>query len=250
MADFDKESISHCSDEEAYRQINPDDFKQNLILKPDGLALVLKRLRGNWAKVMKKDSKVWSERPTMVHAEKIEELGNVKINDDTLREVQFYDIAKGNCDRGLVSCEKEGISLDRPQDFMADMLKSDTVMSKIRSGLVSHQVRIQNYEEKKMNRNNKKSLKERKHKKNLDAAAEKKKTVSAMDKWKRALKQKGDNAPDLNKFISGEKALGNKGKNPKDFQNMKTKKIKKGKKQNRPGKVQRNKAAAKSGGRK
>jgi hypothetical protein len=246
MADFDKESISHNSDEEAYRHINPAEFKQTLILKPDELGAVLKRLRQNWTRSMAKESKVWSERPMVTHAEKIEDLDNVKINDDTLREVQFYNIAKGNADRGLVLCEKEGISLDRPQDFMADMIKSDKVMAKIRSGLVQHQVRIQNYEEKKMNKANKKFLKQKKHKKNLDAAVDKKKTVAAMDKWKRALKQKGDNAPDLNKFISGEKALGNQGKNPKSFQNMKTKKIKKGKK-NRPGLVQRNKAKGKGG---
>jgi hypothetical protein len=218
MADFDKESISHNSDEEAYRHINPAEFKQTLILKPDELGAVLKRLRQNWTRSMAKESKIWSERPMVTHAEKIEDLDNVKINDDTLREVQFYNIAKGNADRGLVLCEKEGISLDRPQDFMADMIKSDKVMAKIRSGLVQH----------------------------LDAAVDKKKTVAAMDKWKRALKQKGDNAPDLNKFISGEKALGNQGKNPKSFQNMKTKKIKKGKK-NRPGLVQRNKAKGKGG---
>merc|ERR1712021_205058 len=124
-------------------------------------------------------------------------------------------------------------------------------MAKIRSGLVKHQVRIQNYEEKKLNKTNKKFLKERKHKKNLEAAADKKKTIAGMDKWKRALRQKGDSAPDLNKFISGEKALGKKAfKNPKDFQNNKNKKIKKGKKQNRPGKAQRAKTNAKAGNRK
>ena len=102
----------------------------------------------------------WSERCVVTHAEAIEQLDSKKINDDTLREVQFYNIAKGNTDRGLVLCEKENISLDRPQDFLAEMLKSDKVMSKVRSGLVKHQVRIQNYEEKKLNKVTKRMLKQ------------------------------------------------------------------------------------------
>ena len=102
----------------------------------------------------------WSERCVLVHNETIEVLDSSKVNDDTLREVQFYNIAKGNTDKGLVLCEKENISLDRPQDFLAEMLKSDKVMTKVRSGLVHHQVRIQNYEEKKLNKVTKKVIKQ------------------------------------------------------------------------------------------
>ena len=107
---------------------------------------------------------------------------------------------------------------------MAEMLKSDKVMGKVRSGLVRHQVRIQNYEEKKQNKSQKKFLKQKKHKKNLDAAMEKKKNVSAINKWKTALKNKGENAPDLDKFVKGEKALSKKLKDPKNFKGMATKK--------------------------
>merc|ERR1719246_61651 len=146
----------------------------------------------------------WSERCVLVHNETIEVLDSSKVNDDTLREVQFYNIAKGNTDKGLVLCEKENISLDRPQDFLAEMLKSDKVMTKVRSGLVHHQVRIQNYEEKKLNKVTKKVIKQKKHKKNLEASKEKQKNVAAIDKWKKALKTSGENAPDLNKFVSKE----------------------------------------------
>ena len=163
--EFDQESVSHGSDEEAYRNLNPDAFKQKEILNESKLKNVLTRLKSNWTQKVGKDA-IWSERCVVTHADKIESLNSTTINDDTLREVQFYNIAKGNTDLGLVKCEKENISLDRPQDFMAEMLKSDKVMSKVRSGLVKHQVRIQNYEEKKQNKQTKKFLKQKKHKKN------------------------------------------------------------------------------------
>ena len=70
---------------------------------------------------------------------------------------------------------------------MAEMLKSDRVMGKVRSGLVTHQVRIQNYEEKKQNKATKKFVKQRKHIKNLENAKEKQRNVNAIGKWKQAL---------------------------------------------------------------
>jgi hypothetical protein len=44
----------------------------------------------------------------------------------------------------------------RPNDYLVEMFKSDDVMQKIRNNLVKQQIKIQNFEEKKQNRENKK----------------------------------------------------------------------------------------------
>ena len=202
MAEEDQMSISDTSDMEAMKNLNPEEFKQTLILNEEGLEKCLKRLSALWSHKMGKKI-AWSERNTLIATDKVEQLNAANINDDTLREVQFYNIAKENVEKGLALCEKEGIALDRPQDFMAEMLKSDQVMGKIRSGLVKHQVRIQDYEEKKQNKSQRKMIKQKKSQKQTDAHKEKKRNVEAIDKWKKELKRKGDSAPDLNKFIEG-----------------------------------------------
>merc|ERR1711976_736041 len=106
MTDLDRESVSLNSDEEAFRTLNPDEFKQKLILKEDELNSTLNRLKRNWTKKMGKDVS-WSERCVLVHNEAIEQLDSSKVNDDTLREVQFYNIAKGNTTKALFYAKKK-----------------------------------------------------------------------------------------------------------------------------------------------
>ena len=47
----------------------------------------------------------------------------------------------------------------RPTDYLVEMYKGDDIMQRIRSNLVHQQVKIQNFEEKKLRRDNKKFAK-------------------------------------------------------------------------------------------
>ena len=49
--------------------------------------------------------------------------------------------------------------LVRPNDYLVEMYKTDVVMQKIKSNLVKQQVKIQNFEERKLRRDNKKFAK-------------------------------------------------------------------------------------------
>ena len=49
--------------------------------------------------------------------------------------------------------------LVRPNDYLVEMVKADEVMQKIKSNLVRQQVKIQNFEERKLRRDNKKFAK-------------------------------------------------------------------------------------------
>jgi hypothetical protein len=41
------------------------------------------------------------------------------------REVQFYQITKGNVDMALKKLQAENVELKRPDDYFAEMIKSD-----------------------------------------------------------------------------------------------------------------------------
>ena len=154
--------------------------------------------------------------------------------------------------KGFQKIVNENIKLDRPANFFAEMFKSDATMTKIRSSLVSQQVRMKNFEEIKMRKQLKKIQKQRKSEKHLGKIAEKKKNTTAINKWKADLHAKGDKSKDLDKYIEGEHRPKGKKSEPKEFvsrgkkfdrkegkdrfKNMKTKKITKGK---RPGKATR-----------
>lgn len=47
----------------------------------------------------------------------------------------------------------------RPSDYLVEMYKSDEIMQKVRNNLVKQQVKIQNFEERKLRRDNKKFAK-------------------------------------------------------------------------------------------
>lgn len=49
--------------------------------------------------------------------------------------------------------------MQRPADYLVEMYKSDEIMTKVRNNLVKQQVKIQNFEERKLRRDNKKFAK-------------------------------------------------------------------------------------------
>jgi rRNA-processing protein EBP2 len=77
-------------------------------------------------------------------------------NDDVQREVSFYTQTLQNVQKAIDFLAVEGLEKPRPNDFLAEMYKSDQVMQKVRSRLVKQQVKIQNFEEKKMREQNRK----------------------------------------------------------------------------------------------
>jgi len=91
MVELEQESVSDNSDMEAMKNLNPEEFKQKLILNEPGLLKTLKRMNAVWTHKMGKKI-AWSEKNTLVASEKVEQLNAANINDDTLREVQFYNI--------------------------------------------------------------------------------------------------------------------------------------------------------------
>lgn len=58
-------------------------------------------------------------------------------------------MALENAEVAIKQLESEGVKIWRPDDFMAEMIKKDKLMNKIKSKLVKSQIQIKTFEEKK-----------------------------------------------------------------------------------------------------
>lgn len=247
--ELNMESVSVNSDEQAL-QNSKSTKRESTINDTEALEEQLAKMKKALKKKFKGKNMPWSERLVVVSEQNIELEDSSRINDDVQREVKFYNICIGNVKEGLKRIADEGLKLDRPQDYMADMFKDDVVMTRIRSSLVKQQVRARNFEEQKLKKYAKKIQKRRMHMKNLKVNQLKNQTNRAISKWHGDLKKKGGHGmvADLDDYIKNETTKRKKGGNK--FHNMKNKKIKKGA---RPGKSRRmrtmNKKKSRMGGR-
>ena len=139
----------------------------------------------------------------------------------------------------------------RPNDYLVEMVKSDEIMQSVRSNLVRQQVKIQNFEEKKLRRDNKKfakrvtELSKNIHNlqcqvqtvKTLEKHKEKRRNLDAINKWKDEIKQKGENAADLSQFLRKDPGRAGKGgKGGKGFKDAQAGKLGRGGRGDRGGK--------------
>jgi len=81
--------------------------------------------------------------------------------------------------------------ISRPDDFLAEMLKTDEHMRKIKSRLVHQQVKIATFEEKKQRLENKKFHKAIKDYKQKEKHMEKRMNLEATNKLKTQIREKG-----------------------------------------------------------
>lgn len=184
------------------------------------------------------------------------------LSNEVLREVQIYNNTLANTVRAIKELEKTNERLFRPDDFYAEMFKTDEHMEKIRTRLEKRKGEVVHAEQRKKNKLQKKMQKQLKHKKHLDAAKEKRQNLNAIDNWKQSIKNKEGKT--LDHFVGqgesrgknkekynnkggkgGKKArtfskVGVPGSDNSKFHNQKMKKLKKKK---RPGKEARNKSS-------
>ena len=97
------------------------------------------------------------------------------------------------------------IPISRPDDFFAEMLKSDQHMAKVKSRLLQQQVKIQTFEERQLRLENKKFHKAMKAFKQNEKHKEKRENIDNINKLKKEIKEKGGEADEkeFNKLFNG-----------------------------------------------
>lgn len=107
----------------------------------------------------------------------------VDVHDDLKREVAFYDTALEAATLARGMCEEEGIPFARPDDFFAEMVKSDDHMAKIKDRLIFETKKMEAVERRKSNKEQTVMAKERRAHRLAEKAKAKKAHMSAVEDW-------------------------------------------------------------------
>ena len=133
----------------------------------------------------------------------------LQINNDIKREVAFYNITRENVQKAMRFCVQANVPIERPDDFLAEMVKTDEHMKKVKANLLKQQNKIQKFEEKKSKQENKKFHKAIKQFTQQKRHQEKKQNITAINVLKDKIKA-GDEVGDkeFNKIMmtTGSKA--------------------------------------------
>ncbi|KAI8908307.1 eukaryotic rRNA processing protein EBP2-domain-containing protein, partial [Gorgonomyces haynaldii] len=114
----------------------------------------------------------------------VSERKEVDATNDLEREMAFYEQALDSVKRGIEQMHKLGIKTERPQDYFAEMVKSDEHMQRIRERLIKDKEEVQRQEEKRTQREIKKFGKKVQIEKQLERQQQKRETLEKIKKFK------------------------------------------------------------------
>jgi rRNA-processing protein EBP2 len=107
------------------------------------------------------------------------------VHDDLKREVAFYNNTVASVRAAKDRLKREGIAYKRPEDYFAEMLKSDAHMAKVKDKLIYEQKKIAAVEERKKSQAHRKVAKELQAEKIKQRTQQKKDTLDAVKQWKK-----------------------------------------------------------------
>jgi len=152
--------------DEEFRKTRFSKFALKAIYKKPELEKRLREIQQSFynrlesSKLIKKYGKIpFTEHMTVTHKNPVlipENAQALEINDDIKRELAFYNIARDNVKTAMSVCVQAKVPIERPDDFFAEMIKTDAQMAKIKSRLMKQTHKITKYEEKKGKMENKK----------------------------------------------------------------------------------------------
>ena len=105
------------------------------------------------------------------------------VHDDLKREVSFYNVALEAVQKAKRKCFELKVPFTRPDDFFAEMVKTDEHMAKVKDRLIFESKKIEAYEQRKSNKEQKLRAKEARSKKLQEKAKHKKDNLKAVDTW-------------------------------------------------------------------
>ncbi|XP_042372624.1 probable rRNA-processing protein EBP2 [Plectropomus leopardus] len=146
--------------------------------------------------------------------------GDVNADDDFQREMFFYRQAQATVLEALPLLSKHGIATKRPDDYFAEMAKSDQQMQKIRKKLISKQMILEKSEKAKKLREQRKFGKKVQIEVIQKRQKEKKAMMSAVKKYQKGMTDKldfleGDQKKGKDSSQVPNKAINKKGPNAK-----------------------------------
>lgn len=121
----------------------------------------------------------------------IEQEQPVDVNDDLTRELAFYTQALNGTRMAFEKLQSMGLPFLRPEDYYAEMVKSDSHMEKVKSRLLVEKKNMEEADERRKAREAKKLSKEIQNQKLKDRAKQKKESIESVKKWRKQRQQSG-----------------------------------------------------------
>lgn len=115
----------------------------------------------------------------------------VDVNDDLARELAFYNQALEGTREAFLKFETMKLPFLRPSDYYAEMVKTDSHMEKIKGRLLYEKRRMEEAEERRKARDNKKKAKEVQAVKQKERVKQKKDEIESVKKWRKQRQQSG-----------------------------------------------------------
>ncbi|XP_010466553.1 PREDICTED: probable rRNA-processing protein EBP2 homolog [Camelina sativa] len=129
----------------------------------------------------------WTHKLTI----EIDQEQGIDVNDDLTREMAFYNQAHQGTIQGYEKFQERDEIFLRPANYYAEMVKSDTHMEKVKSKLLYEKKQMEESEERRKARDNKKMAKEVQSQKMKERAKEKKDNIESVKKWRKQRQQSG-----------------------------------------------------------
>jgi len=141
-----------------------------------------------------------------------EQVFTEKINpeDDKLREARFVEIAKRSVEAGRAELDKLKVPHRRPTDFMAEMIKSDDHMARVKRRLLFEQQKMKVVEARKAAQRNKKRQKEIKKQRDEERVSRKRQAAELASSFRDKNPGDDDDGKKSKRARTGSKGSGKK----------------------------------------
>lgn len=136
-----------------------------------------------------KEDLEWEDTMAISLGEDVEQVENV--DDDLQRELAFYKQALVAAQTAAKNFEEQGVQWKRPEDYFAEMVKSDAHMDRVRKKLIEERTQMEAVDQAKKARENRRYAKQVEAERRKEKAQTKKKEVEKVTKWRQQRKRNG-----------------------------------------------------------
>ncbi|CUV06771.1 unnamed protein product [Cryptosporidium hominis] len=181
MSDSDSELETHVLEDNQGERISIDRGNK-LVLDEEGIKRKISALDYGIQLGMKNVPFI----ETLAIVDKVGSEEKIDYKDNTKRESYFYSNTLRNVNKGCEILEKMNINWNRPDDMLAEMLKTDQHMKKIKMDLLKQEQKIKAVELKKQKYVEKKFTKKIQVEKKKLRKQETKKNLREIENWKKS----------------------------------------------------------------
>lgn len=146
-----------------------------------------------------KSNEIWIERLTV---NQLNEMERFDVDDDIKRELVFYNLSHKGAVDGILKLKSMSQRINRPDDYMAEMLKSEEQVSKIKRNIIDNENRIKKFQLREEKMLNKKFNKKGKGKLSKDSIEYNKTSNQAIDHWKKSIKEDPNEYYKLDEYLN------------------------------------------------